>query len=469
MKAVIISSIVSWLTGFLLLSILDLRKYSKGIIAALVVDYAAGGGIVTLLMFATAVITGSFNDSLIYVFVLCLAIIYLTRTGGRTIIKEHKPPYDIAQYLSIIPALALVIFILALSYKVVPLGWDTRFIYLFRAKMLFVEDQLRTASLTAPQYSFSHPDYPLHIPLSIAYIYTLLGHVDPGTGKLVLMLYPLTIFLFMYGFLKSTMPAYAAVLSALTFLTLRRVMGLAYSGIDVPLALYILIGTSFYYLYIRDDDVHYAILSGLLIGIGAWTKDEGTAYFMGTAICILLFTRYHLKKTVLMSLRRTIWFLIPGMIFILPWQLFIHLHHFPANWIMNGLSGTSRTTALFRLFKITEYFGREIILNEPFLIIVAISLISLIYKKETGLLLSVYMVFFFQFFAYVIALYIQPNPLSAELGVTVQRLTLQITPSILLVSLALLLGPAGGSGRVPAPYAQTPPSPPADKGMEETA
>ncbi len=443
MKAVIVLFVVGWLTGYFMLSILDLRKYSKGVIMQVLVDYAAGAGTVTLLMFATAVTTGSLNNEVIYVLVLCLFIVYLTMTGGPARVTAHRPPYDIKQYLYLIPALIVVIPMVALSYKAVPLGWDTRFIYLFRAKMLFVEGQLRTASFTEPQYLFAHPDYPLNIPLQIAYLYQLLGRIAPDAGKLVLMTYLLLIFLFMYSFLKSMMPAYAAVLSALTFFTLRRVMGLAYTGIDLPLALYILIGTSFYYLYIRDGDVHYVVLSGLLLGIGAWTKLEGITYFMGTALCICIFTRYHLKKPLSVSFKRMTCFLLPGLTFIVPWQIFIHSDHFPVNWIVKGRGATSLTTAFSRLCKISEYFGREIVFNEPFFAIVALSLIYMVFKKKSGLFLSVSAVFMLQLIAYIIALYLQPNPLSAELGVTVQRLLLQITPSILLVSLALLFDPTG--------------------------
>ncbi len=424
---------ISWLIGFLVLSIIDLRKYSKGKMIRLLIDYAMGSGILTLLMFISGITAGNFDGLII--FILGIAIVYLIRR--KTDPKPGKPAKSITGYIYIIPVFVLIIVMLIISYKVMPLGWDPRFIYLFKAKMFFLENRVSPISLTVPQYLFSHPDYPLHISLQIAYLYKLLGHVDPDTAKIVLLMYPLFICIFMYSFLKSIMPEYAAVLSALAVFTLRRLLGLTYAGVDVPLALYLLIGTSFYYLFIKKGDVHYLILAGLSIGIGAWIKYEGIAYLASMAICIFVVTKYYLRQTVFTSLKRTIYFLVPGMVFILPWRVFIHIYHFPADWIRYGFNN-NLTFNFFRLYKITESFGKEMILNEPFLIIVIISLIYTIYRKQIGLILSVYTVFFLQFAAYIIALYLQPNPLSSELGFTVQRLMIQITPSMLLVSLALL-------------------------------
>lgn len=462
------STIISWLTGFLILSVLHLQKYIKSPVLRLVVDYAVGAGTTTLLIFAASVLSNKLNTSVIYIFILSLVIVKLTAQGAafhlpkwnlsfdsdnkdrQTSAKENISktnmrigsgkfgyPVNFIYYAVIILILVFIIGVLIVSYKIMPLGFDVRYLYAFKAKMFLAAGKINPALFNIPEYTFSHSDYPLHIPLQIVYLSKLLGTVNLNGVKMLLLIYPVLLLIFVFGFLKAEVPGYIALLSAAVFITFQQIAGIIYAGVDIPLAFYILAGMSFYYEYIKTDNTNSLILSGMLLGISAWVKNEGMAFFIIVMLCVFIFTKSYLKKNFFISFKRTCYYLFSGLLFIVPWQIFIHLNHFPADWIMRGITGNLKIDT-GRLWMIAASLSKLLLLNEPFLIIVVLAVVYMIYRKESALAIVLYAPFVIQLIAYIASLYLQPLPIQTELLYTSERLILQIAPAILLLSLSLL-------------------------------
>ena len=102
--------------------------------------------------------------------VCCCAIIVYMRYG-----RAHSAPsrFDFGAEFCCFAVLGL----LAASTLLVPLtAWDARTIWFLHAKMLyFTGGLIKEGGWTAPWWAFSHPDYPLLVPILAAQATSLAG------------------------------------------------------------------------------------------------------------------------------------------------------------------------------------------------------------------------------------------------------------------------------------------------------
>jgi len=437
---------VSWITGFLFLSVFGLRKYAFNIYSKLSIDFSVGNGVVTIVLFLISVIVGYFNFYILYLFIGLLFLIYVTKyiwykpeEKQQVLNKELSfPPFY--KVLSFIVSSVIVILTLRYFYGHSSLSWDARYIYFFKSKMFFLENKVSPSFLLNKEYGFSHPDYPLLISLQASYLYSLFGHINIGLARLLVLIYYIAILMFVYGYFKDKQPWYLAILIVIAILTQRGMRYEAYTGLaEIPLMLYFMFGTVFYYFYLQNDEPHYLILSGIVLGIGAWTKNEGMAYFISVLISVAVGTIFYLKKDILVTSKNVLIYLCSGIFFIFPWWLFKYEHHILSSWVFLGKLSLHINSLRLRTILLTV--GKEIILDEPALIITILVIVFVLFTKiKNGykMLISLYLPFAIQFIMYILVYYIQPNPIIWKLNTSCSRIVLQIIPSILVTGLLVL-------------------------------
>ena len=440
---------ISWVTGFLFLSVLELRKYGFNIYSKLSIDFAVGNGIITMTLFLISVIIGHFNYYILYTFIGLLSVIYIIKYIWYK--PEKKQQVLNKQFL--FPSLSNVLFFVFSAFIVIltvwyfygqsSLGWDANFIYFFKSKMFFLENRVSPAFLLNKSYQFSHPDYPLLISIQASYLYSLLGQINIELTRLLVVSYYIAILIFVYGCFYTTKLRYLPILVVIVFLTQRGIRYEAFDAIDeIPLILYLLIGTVFYYFYLFRSDLHYLVLSGIMLGIGAWTKNEGLAYFVSVLIGVAVGTLFYLKKDILVTYRNVLLYLFSGIFFILPWWLFKYKYHILSSWVFQGNLGFH--IDVLKLKAILIAVGKEVILDEPALIITILVISFVLFTKiKNGyrMLMSLYLPSVIQIVLYIAAFYIQPIPITWELSTiigTVSRIVLQIIPSILVTGLMVI-------------------------------
>lgn len=197
--------------------------------------------------------------------------------------------YEIPLYI-LIASQIVYAFIYPASIPVT--GWDAWGIWFLKAKVFFIEKGVAASFLTDKNFTEAHLDYPLLVPLSTAWIYTAIGKLGEGYAKL---LYPLEfaslLVIFHYS-ARKIYPGLAAVFTSLLSLTpivmvhaagFPVAVGPLYTGdmvgyADLPLAVYILGASAFFYFYMKEGKTGYAVLSALFFALSAWTKNEGLPF-----------------------------------------------------------------------------------------------------------------------------------------------------------------------------------------------
>lgn len=172
-------------------------------------------------------------------------------------------------------------------------GWDSWLIWFFKARVFFIDGGVNGVFLLNPDYAYSHPDYPLLVPLSVAWVYTALGRAGDATAKL---LYPLQfvsmLFIFHWAVKKVSGASYAMLFTALLSLTpiilvhaggfpnsIGPLAGGDYLGYaDLMLSVCFLSAGAFLYVGMTGGGPFHLVLSALFLGLGAWTKNEGLPF-----------------------------------------------------------------------------------------------------------------------------------------------------------------------------------------------
>jgi len=279
-----------FLAGDVLLRLLDRDKHvGSGAAARAAVAFALGLGAVSLQMFFYSLASipfGTFAVTLPW----AAAAIVMTTVSGR---GRARGPDGYGRRSSFRAGLApgalwpgaLLLVIIAsqvayaFSYAVIlPVnGWDAWAIWFLKARAFFIDANVSPAFLTDQAYGYDHPDYPLLVPLSVAWVYTAVGRVAETSAKL---LWPLQfvslLVIFCWGILRATAragradrPGLALLFTALLSLTpiiivhaagLPAPIGGLYTGdfvgyADLALSLYFLSSGVFFLLYVRESRV----------------------------------------------------------------------------------------------------------------------------------------------------------------------------------------------------------------------
>ncbi len=183
---------------------------------------------------------------------------------------------------------SLAVFVIFSS--VIPNGeWDAYSIWNLHARFMF-RDPAAWKDMFNSALEWSHPDYPLLIPGSLARSWQYIGSEKLFAGQALS-------FLFVYGMITAAISAVwrlkgkmqgllcgFALLSA-TYLFQYGLMQYA----DMPLAFYFTASVSAYLLYNDSrDNPRLLLLAGLMASLAAWTKNEGIAFFVIFALLLLI-------------------------------------------------------------------------------------------------------------------------------------------------------------------------------------
>ena len=164
-------------------------------------------------------------------------------------------------------------------------GWDARFIWNLKAKFFF-RSPAEWTGMFRNELAFSHPDYPLLLPGAVAWGWN-------WAGKEILIWPALIAFIFMictglfilWHLLASTNPwsaflacSYFGVAGAYRFWAPTQYA-------DIPLCFFITASGGMLLAAVRARENPLFLLSGLLAGMAAWTKNEGL-FFLAWLVLI---------------------------------------------------------------------------------------------------------------------------------------------------------------------------------------
>ena len=174
-------------------------------------------------------------------------------------------------------------------------GWDAWAIWNIRARFLFRAGPGQWADAFADQLSYSHPDYPLLLPLSVSRAWTFLGEDTVLVPIFIGAIFAgATVAAAALSVARARTPAHgliaaAAILGSPTFLKWA-----PSQCADVPLGCYILASFLLFGRATVSDRPLWWLLSGVSAGLAAWTKNEGLVFtLLFVSVCIVWRLRTH--------------------------------------------------------------------------------------------------------------------------------------------------------------------------------
>ncbi len=212
--------------------------------------------------------------------ILCLALLvlgYFHCRGRAPLVPPAKASRDEVFLMAVagisIGALALIGILASVDH---PFGqWDAWAIWNQRARFLLVPGAAWRSAFS-PELSWSHPEYPLLLPSSVARLWSWEGsetQLIPALISLVMMLCGAGIVAFGAAMLSGLWPAAIAVVLLAATPEWAKMGASQYA--DVPLACYVVAALVLLRLSRSSGASRLAILAGLIAGFAAWTKSEG--------------------------------------------------------------------------------------------------------------------------------------------------------------------------------------------------
>ncbi|MBF0520210.1 MAG: hypothetical protein HQK92_10840 [Nitrospirae bacterium] len=260
-----------------------------------------GFAIVSLLSFLTLLLSSMLTYSYVFegALILCAAAFLIYRGRWKSAVDTSLRSEKIAVYY-VIPLVIVFFLILATFVQTLKFnphgGWDAWAIWNLRAKFLFKNEAFWKDAFSS-YIPWSHPDYPLLLPLTVSRWWKYLGLDSVSVPQAVAFVFTFsTLILLFYSVshFKGTIQGVASVLAiSMAFCYLKNG---AQQYADIPIGFFFLSASVFVVNKDTSDDknrMKFLILSGLCLGFAAWTKNEGLIFitaFMAARLVIFLLT-----------------------------------------------------------------------------------------------------------------------------------------------------------------------------------
>lgn len=467
----LVSIVFFILAGSVLIALMD-RSGSLGLnwVVKAAVSFMLGLGAISLEMFIYSVVSIPFNIPYIIIPWVAIFLYVIAVPVKRRLLRGTEK--GVSLFLSSIGApdwifIAIILSQLFYVFLFAPLlpvtGWDSFQTWYFKAAVFFSDKGIRPSFFfTSP---FVHPDYPLLVPLSAAWVYTCLGHVNDQLGRFIYApQYAALLTLFYYFVRKTSTTRFALIFTAVLSITpiiiihsagLPVSIGELYQGdfvgyADLPLSIYFLGAAGFFYLYTLDEKRSHIMLSSLFLGFGAWTKDEGLPFALSSAFLMALHILIRRKQT-LKSLASlfAILAVTTG-----PWLIYKAILRFPGEYeghisLGTTLKNLNRLPHILNFMKMI-FFKKTSLYSYTWYLYVITSLINWRgFLKRPLVYLNIMLLS--QFAIYTLIYLITFLDIDFHLRTSFDRLVLQMLPLAMLITAINLSRLLSITSRAPAP------------------
>ncbi len=338
-------------------------------------------------------------------------------------------------------------FLEAAAYPITVIWWDSWAIWGFKAKAFFLDGKVSPAFLTGAARDFAHPDYPLLIPLTETFVYSILGRVDEQLVKFLFPLYYLGLLGVFYSTVRSFSRRPAALAATLMLAVVPRVFAFAGNGYaDLALAFYYGAGLFFLFLWREDPRRENLLLGSMFAGMAAWTKSEGQVLFLVAVFVFFIFAATARGKRRRSPGREAaVFFLFPAL-FILPWFIFSRFCLRVESDLLAGFGPGQIARNLDRIGLVARAFAVEMInvrhWNITWPLLAAALLLSWRRLAREPAALALTGALLLQGMFYFLAFLITPHNLAWHLATALDRLVLQMVPLALFLLALLAAGTA---------------------------
>jgi len=185
-------------------------------------------------------------------------------------------------------------------------AYDAIATYAIRSKIFYLGKSIPHDFFYNLSTLFPHPDYPLNIPLSEAFVYMFLGSLNDQLVKAIFPLFFVAILGILYFAVKRLSGRTSALICTFVLATVPQFNNFATNAYhDVPFAYYCFVGTLFLLYWFKETkSLGYLCISAVMTALAGWTKNEGFVYCAANILLLLIFlfvSRRSIKKKDVLS------------------------------------------------------------------------------------------------------------------------------------------------------------------------
>lgn len=335
-------------------------------------------------------------------------------------------------------------------------GWDAFAIWNLHARFLFLGGAHWRDGFNS-MIPWSHPDYPLLLPATIAHLWSYLGHDDPLVPAIVGLIFAFSTLALLVSSLAALRGRNAAMLGGLALSSTPFFVEQGTSQYaDVPLSFFIL--ASLVLLHVTESHSRHSptlmALSGLAAGFAAWTKNEGLLFLFALIVAQVSAVVTAQKEASADESRRK-WRLIAyfglgtvPLLLLIAW--FKHTIATPGDLFSSPSTMIQRILTPNRYWIILQWFGKELLRFGNWWIIpgtaTMLAFCLLIFrrqKSEGRSVLQISVLAILLTLAGYFAIYvITPRDLYWHLRFSLNRLFLQVWPSAIFLFFCFIQPPS---------------------------
>lgn len=412
--------------------------------ASLLLSIGAGAGMgfsSILYFFSLQILPGQINMPLIHIF-------FVVFLGFIAYYKYHKTKLNFFTFttLSWIQLGLLTIFIFTTIASIIvfinyvisrPQGaLDAWSVWNRAARFIYRDPENWQATLSPDLPLLRHADYPLLIPLNVAWGWDALGNETLRTPMIQGAIFTFATISLIFGALSLIKTRGQASLAAVVLMTTTSIVPYGTSLIaDVPLAYFILVSAVLMYLYTLKGDTSFLALSGFMAGMCGWTKNEGLIFIVAISLSLIIIDSEKLKKNWL--------YFFAGALLPLLVILYFKSLAPPNDLILNTTSGLlDRILEPTRYTTIFKSFFSAFLLPQA-LVIYIYTLVMGIYPASINRkgISSVTLLLVLQILGYGVIYLLTPYDLDWHLLTSQSRLIFQVTPLAIFIGFCVSMDP----------------------------
>lgn len=314
--------------------------------------------------------------------------------------------------------------------------WDSWAIWNLKARFLFRAGEAWAEAFTN-KISFSHPDYPLFLPLTVVRGWLYCSKENYCIQILFAVLSSFAVLCALFGEIRLQRNAFLAIIAVLTMFATPSFLKTGISQYaDVLISLLFLGSLILINRYLADQDRSILKLLGLVTGLSAWVKNEGLLFFC--VVTAILASESFLRQRRLQDVKEFLRDYVVGALPALIVLLVFKLGYAPANDLFEkGLNLAEKLTfsrikfifivMWIKLFLFGEWDQMVFSLFNPPVLMIAYFLFNGVCNKNRAgtvclLILLLMLVGYFAVFV------ISPHDIQWHLKTACNRLYLQLWP-----------------------------------------
>src|SRR5579864_1024716 len=339
-------------------------------------------------------------------------------------------------------------------------GWDAFAIWNLHARFLFLGGSHWRDGFSS-LIPWSHPDYPPLVPAAIAHIWSYIGHDDPIVPAILGLVFTFATL----GLLVSSLATLRGLTSAaLAGTTLASTPFFIEQGAsqyaDLPLSFFFLAAIAFLYLYQQRSaptsdgtPIGFLMFAGIAAGFAAWTKNEGLLFLFAFLVSQIAYIagrrRPPTNESRLNSGGKLVIILLAAAPFFLLILWFKHFLAPPGDLFSDSETMIHKILTPARYWAILQWYAKEFFRFGSWVVPSTVLFIALrflspsagIRRQDTSFRSSV-LTLALTLCGYFAVYVITPNDLYWHLRFSLNRLFLQLWPTVIFLFFLFVSGQA---------------------------